>query len=109
MPRHLNQGLVATSGAIHASHVNFTWIHGPTKVPKPPQEHVYTGDRPKGPHDSHPEEAHLKGAHLGWVDPWIGRTDNGSADPGPPHGACPLVLEAIPGVFHSSWRWCLDL
>jgi hypothetical protein len=84
--------------------MDFTWIHGPTKAPKPPQEHVYTGDRLKGPEDSHPEEVHPEWAHLGSVDPRIDRTDLGSIDPGPPRGACPLVLEAIPGVFHSLRR-----
>jgi hypothetical protein len=45
--------------------MDFTWIHGPTRAPKAPQEHVYTEDRPKGPRDSHPEKAHLEGARLG--------------------------------------------
>jgi hypothetical protein len=89
--------------------MDFTWIHGPTRLPKPPQEHVYTKDRPKDQQDSHPEEAHPKEGHLGSADPWIGRTDLGSANPGPPRGACPLVLEAIPKVFHSSLRRCSGL
>jgi hypothetical protein len=38
--------------------------------------------------------------------PWIGQTDLGSADPGLPRGTCPLVLEAIPGVFHFFLRRC---
>jgi hypothetical protein len=46
------------------------------------------------------------GAHLGSADPRIGRTDLGSVDPGLPRGACPLVLEAVPGVFQSSLRRC---
>jgi hypothetical protein len=49
------------------------------------------------------------GAHQGSVDPRIGRTDLGSVDPGLPHGACPLVLEAIPNVFHSVLRRCSGL
>jgi hypothetical protein len=53
---------------IRAWHVDFTWIHGPTRVSKPPQEHMYTGDRPKGPQDSHPEKAHLE-----WGPPGIDR------------------------------------
>jgi hypothetical protein len=44
------------------------------------------------------------GAHLGSADPRIGRTDLGSVDPGLPRGTRPLVLEAIPGVFHSLCR-----
>jgi hypothetical protein len=51
----------------------------PTRAPKSPQEHVYTGDQAKGEHDSHPEEAHLEGGPLGVglpLDqpnrPWVG-------------------------------------
>jgi hypothetical protein len=48
--------------------MDFTWIHGPTRAPKLPQEHVYTRDRLKGPEDSHPEEVHLE-----WGPPGVGR------------------------------------
>jgi hypothetical protein len=44
------------------------------------------------------------GTHLGSADTRIGRTDLGSVDPSLPRGACPLVLKAIPGVFHSLRR-----
>jgi hypothetical protein len=49
------------------------------------------------------------GAHLGSTDPRIGRTDLGSVDLGLPRGACPLVLEAIPRVFHSFLHRCSGL
>jgi hypothetical protein len=84
---------------IRAWHVDFKWIHGPTRVPKPPQEHVYTGDQLKGPQDSHLEEAHPEWVPPGVGRPRIGQTDLGSADAGPPCGTCPLILEAIPGCF----------
>jgi hypothetical protein len=94
---------------IRAWHMDFTWIHGPIRAPKPPQEHVYTGDRLKCPQDSHPEEAHPEWGPLGIGRPYrIGRTDLGSVNPWLPCGACPLVLEAIPGVFHSL-RQCFGL
>jgi hypothetical protein len=75
--------------------VDFTWIHGPNRAPKPPQEHVYTRDRPKSPHDSHPEEAHPKWGPQGVSQP------HRSAEPtlrppptqGLPRGASPLVLQ----------------
>jgi hypothetical protein len=64
---------------IRAWHMDFTWIHGPTRAPKTPQEHVYTRDRPKAPHDSHPKEARPEWGHMGvsWpLDrpnrPWVG-------------------------------------
>jgi hypothetical protein len=99
---------------IRAWHMDFTWIHGPTRAPKRPQEHMYTRDRPKGPQDIHLEESTSRkhtpsGVHLGSADPRIDRTNRGSADPGLPRGACPLVLEVVPGVFHSSLRQCSGL
>jgi hypothetical protein len=89
---------------IRAWHMDFTWIHGPTRAPKPPQEQLYTGDRLKGPQDSHLEEAHPE-----WRPPGIDWTNLGSVDPGPPRGACPLVVESIPVVFHSFLCWCSGL
>jgi hypothetical protein len=38
----------------------------------------------------------------GSADPGIGRTDLGSADPGPPRGFHLLVLEVVPGVSRST-------
>jgi hypothetical protein len=46
------------------------------------------------------------GAYMGSADPRISRTALGLVDPGLPRGACPLVLEAIPEVFHSFLCWC---
>jgi hypothetical protein len=56
-----------------------------------------------------PKKLTSSGAHLGSADPRIGRIDLGSLDPGLPRGTRPLVLEAIPGVFHSLLRWCTGL
>jgi hypothetical protein len=82
MPRHLKEWLPPQVPCMHAMSPiqrkqaptnqsmtrDFTWIHGPTRVPKPPQEHVYTGDRLKDPQDSHPKEAHPE-----WGPPGIAR------------------------------------
>jgi hypothetical protein len=58
---------------------------------------MYTGNRPQGPPISRSEKAQAKGGHVG-----IGRNDLWLADPRPPRGARPLVLDAIPGVFCST-------
>jgi hypothetical protein len=48
-------------------------------------------------------------ATWGSADPRIGRTNLGSDDLGPPHGVRLLVLEIVPGVSRSTWRWCSRL
>jgi hypothetical protein len=54
-------------------------------------------------HQSTTQRRHMpRKAPWGSADPGIGRTDLWSADPGPPRGACPLVLEANPRVFRCS-------
>jgi hypothetical protein len=81
MPRPLIQGVATTSGVMHASHVTNpneaspdesecdTWTShgfmGPPKRLNRLKSTCTPGDRPKGPGDNHPEEAHPEGAHLG--------------------------------------------
>jgi hypothetical protein len=54
MPHHQSKG--GKPQRIRVLHMDFTWIHGPTRAPKPPQEHVHTEDQLKDPQDSHPED-----------------------------------------------------
>jgi hypothetical protein len=56
---------------------------------------MYTRDGLKGPQDSHLDEAHSSGAHLGSVDPRIGRTNLRSADPGHPRGVSLLLVPVL--------------
>jgi hypothetical protein len=118
MPRHLSQEVAATSCAMHASHVT-----NPKEASPDESEHdTWTSHGSMGPPErlsrlkstctlgtdlrSHETATQIKntlrGPTWGLADLRIGRTDLGSADPALPRGACPLVLEAIPGVFHSS-------
>jgi hypothetical protein len=64
---------------IRVWHVDFTWIHGPTKASKPHQNRVDTGNRPKDPHGSHQKKARAWGPTRGSADPtgrsnrpWLG-------------------------------------
>jgi hypothetical protein len=115
----------ATSGAKHACHVTNPREASPDKL----ERDTWTSHGSMGPperlnclknmctpvtdlraHRTTTLRKHTRsGAHLGSADPRIGRTDLGSVDPTLPRGACPLVLEAIPGVFHSILRWCSGL
>jgi hypothetical protein len=61
-----------------------------------------------------PRKHSTRGATKKSADTGIGRPCDRSYRPlvgwsGPPRGAFPLVLEAIPRVFHSTWRWCSSL
>jgi hypothetical protein len=86
---------------IRAFLMDFTWIHGPTRVPKPPQEHMYT-EADLRDHRTTPKKHTPSGAHLGSADPRISWIDHGSVDPRLPHGVCPSDLEASTGCFTSS-------
>jgi hypothetical protein len=129
------QGMAATSGAMHASqatsgakhacHVTNpreaspdeskrdTWnSHGSMDPPECLnclKNACTPGTDLRAHRTATPRKHTLSGAHLGSADPKIGRTDLGLVDPGLPHGACPLVLEAITRVSHSILCWCSGL
>jgi hypothetical protein len=108
MPHHLSQGVAATSGAMHASHVtnpreasldeseHDTWTSHGSMGPLEHLNHLkstYTPGTDLRPHRTATLRKHApSGATWGSADPWIGRTDLGLGDPRPPHGAFPLVL-----------------
>jgi hypothetical protein len=96
MPCHQSKG--GKPRRIRMWHVNFTWIHRPTRAPKPHQEHVYIRTHLRAHRTATLRKHTTSGAHLGSADPRISRTDDGSVDPELPHGACLLVLEAILSV-----------
>jgi hypothetical protein len=89
---------------IRAWHVDFTWIHGPTRASKPPQEHVYTEDWLEDPQDNHLDKHTPSGAIGGRPTPQVGWTDLVPATQGLPHGGSWLVPHSIPGclqLFHT--------
>jgi hypothetical protein len=112
------QGVATTSGAMHARHVTSPREASPNESERDMWSHRFMGppkrlNRLKSTctpgtdlraHRIATPRKHGPSGALESADPRIDRTNLGSADPGPPRGACPLVLEAIPGVFHSLRR-----
>jgi hypothetical protein len=92
--------------ALSAPFASTTWTsHGPMGPPEHLNRLKSTctwGTDLRAHMTATPRKHTPRGGHLGSANPWIGQTDLRSADPGPSHGACPLVLEAIPRVFHST-------
>jgi hypothetical protein len=134
MPHHL-KGMAATFGDMHASSAasgatHARYVTNPREASSDESEcDTWTSHGSMGPperlnrlkntctpgtdlraHRTSTSRKHTpSGAHLGSTNPRISRTDLGSVDPGLPRGACPLVLQAIPRVFHYFLRWCSGL